>query len=123
MRGWGQSPAEVGDVGLEFADQAPLELALLARPEWIEPRPAQELEPRHDPERGHRPGARLALLHPAARRVQSRERPGAEMEMEPVGAFELARESLLELGRREEPRNFPLVLGGEQLVIGARDRG
>src|SRR6185437_5201063 len=54
-------------------------------------------------------------------RIEARERPGAEMEMEPVGAFELARQRLMKLGRGEQARDFPLVLGGEQLVVGARD--
>src|SRR6185312_13012024 len=119
MRGGGQALREIGDVGLKFGEQALLELALRARAERVEPGAAQEPEPRHDPERGHDPGARLALLHPPAGRIEARERPGAEMKMEPVGAFELACQRLMKLGRDEQARDFPLVLGGEQLVIGA----
>ena len=43
------------------------------------------------------------------------------MEMELIGAFEFARQALLELRRCKQPRHFPLVLGGQQLMIGARD--
>jgi hypothetical protein len=44
------------------------------------------------------------------------------MEMQPIVAFELARQSVGEFRRREQARDLPLVLDREQLVIGARGR-
>ena len=113
---------EIGDVGFEFGDQALFELALVAETERIEPRSAKELEPGHDPERRHRPRAGFALLHSPGRRIGTRERPGADMEMQPIRAFEFARQRLLKRRRREQARDFPFILGREQLVIGARGR-
>ena len=118
----GQTGDEIFDIGFEFGKKAALELALLARAERVEPRAAQELETRHDAESGHRPRARLALGHDPGRRIGAGERPGADMKMQPVRAFELARQRLPEFRSGEQARDFPLVLGGEKLVVGAGDR-
>ena len=45
------------------------------------------------------------------------------MEMKLVRAFELGAERTLEVVRGEQARDFPFVLDGDQLVIGARDGG
>src|SRR3984957_15598488 len=77
-------------VRFELGDQAPLELTLLAVAERIEPRAAQEFQSRHRAKGGHRPRADLALFHSPACRVDARERPRADMEMELIGALEFA---------------------------------
>src|ERR1700733_1333385 len=117
----GQALGEIRDVGFELGDQAPLELTLLAIAERIEPGATQEFQSRHHAEGGHRPWSDLALLHPPTCRVEAGERPRADMEMKLIGTFKFAREGLLEFRRCKQARHFPLVLGGEQLVIGARD--
>ncbi len=45
------------------------------------------------------------------------------MEMQLEGALEFGAERALEVQRGEEARDFPLVLNGDQLVIGTCDGG
>src|SRR3954470_12784269 len=111
-----------GDVLFVAGDQVALELAVGAVAENVERRATQEAQFCQRAEHRHHPGAERALLRPAERILSPAEDRRRQIEVELELALELIAELFFELAVGEQPRDFVLVLVGEQLGVVDRDR-